>query len=232
MAIQKAIKSTTVKSTLTKQNTLFDLRNKNKNLSIPFIVGLLDGDGFIISYKHTCEFMITAHEEDQLLLEQIKNQFGGDIRKVPNKRAIRFHLNSKNAKDGINTLLNLTKSLNGHIRNNVRISQFQKACDVFSIKFVVAKPISTKNGYIAGLFCADGAIYLKSRPSSATKISKVYSESLHVRGSSSTAATPQLIKERIQRLLIGVSPRAEISIVSKFISNINDIAPAFGFVWF
>jgi hypothetical protein len=58
---------------------------KHTHLSFPFIAGLLDGDGFILSYKHTCVYELVAHELDQDLLIQLQMQFGGRTLRVKNK---------------------------------------------------------------------------------------------------------------------------------------------------
>ena len=58
--------------------------------TFPFLAGLFDGDGTIRIYKSTGEYVITTHQEDLALLEQLENQFGGVIRKVANKKANRW----------------------------------------------------------------------------------------------------------------------------------------------
>lgn len=162
MAIQKVIKPTTIKSTLTERNTLSDNLNINKNISVPFIAGLLDGDGFIRTYKHTGEYKLTMHVEDEPLLLELKHQFGGYIQKVLNKNAVRFHLNAKTALNGRETLIDLTSGLNGHIRNTIRVEQFKKLCQALGLEYVESGPITCQDGYIAGLFVADGSIYMNS----------------------------------------------------------------------
>nr|AOC61558.1 putative LAGLIDADG homing endonuclease [Gloeotilopsis planctonica] len=142
---------------------------QTKTLTYPFLAGLIDGDGHIRSYALTGEIEITMHLEDLALLEQLKNQFEGAIRPVPNKKAARFVLNAKNAKNGKQTLVDLTQGLNGHIRNSVRVEQFKKLCQALNISFKVAEKISNKDGYIAGLFCSDGTIFMNARTSAAAK---------------------------------------------------------------
>lgn len=73
---------------------------------------LIDGDGFIRAYKNTGEYTVTMHQDDEKLLLQLQCQLGGDVRQVPNKKAMRFHLNSKNAIEGKTTLIQLTNGLN------------------------------------------------------------------------------------------------------------------------
>jgi len=193
---------------------------KAENLTYPFLAGVLDGDGFIRTYKNTGEYEITMHAIDMHFLNQLKIQFGGTIRKVLHKNALRYVLNAKNALDK-NTLLTLTNGLNGHIRNTIRVNQFQKLCSALNIKFNEPKAINWNDGYVAGLFITDGSIYMNCRPSAASRKAKLLNNSL-------TAI--ELIddkEKKIQRILKGVAPVIEIRIVNKFLVNIGDIGKVF-----
>jgi hypothetical protein len=198
-------------------------------LTYPFLAGLIDGDGFLVSYSSTGEYMVTMHSEDAALLEQLQNQFGGDIRKVPYKKAVRFHLNQKNSKCGKDTLLLLTKGLNGHIRNSVRVEQFKSLCNALGVAFLAPKPITQEDGYIAGLFCSDGSVYLKSRPSRETIRNRKEKIPIVEEGKKDIGLRLQKKEDKIARLLKGVAPRAEISITCKLVTNLEGIQSAFGF---
>ena len=40
-------------------------------MTYPFLAGLLDGDGHIVVYKNTGEYVITMHIEDEPLVQRI-----------------------------------------------------------------------------------------------------------------------------------------------------------------
>lgn len=185
--------------------------------TFPFLAGLFDGDGTIRIYKSTGEYDVTTHQEDLALLEQLQSQFGGAIRKVANKKAVRWILNSKNAKNGRQTLVELTQGLNGHIRNSVRVEQFKQLCQALGIQFKAADQMSNKNGYIAGLFSSDGSVYLKARSSAKQrklkqdKIEKTDPKSVLTLNKKTVLRTlnaSNLSETKVQRLLEGVAPRA------------------------
>ena len=148
------------------------LSPKQKKLDYSFLAGLIDGDGSIKAYKTTGELVVTMHREDLPFLEHLPIGFGVVLRRVKDKNAIRFFLNSKNAKEGKETLKPLVEGLNGNIRNTIRIDQFKRLCNAFQIEYLPPVPLNSNSGYIAGLFCSDGTIYLNCRPSSETRQKK------------------------------------------------------------
>ena len=148
------------------------LSPKLKKLDYSFLAGLIDGDGFIRVYSTTGEFEVTMHREDLAFLEQLQNQFGGVLRRVKDKNAMRFVLNSKNAREGKETLKLLVEGLNGNIRNTIGLDQFKRLCNAFQIECLPPVPLNSNSGYIAGLFCSDGTIYLNCRASWSTRLSR------------------------------------------------------------
>jgi LAGLIDADG-like domain len=217
--------------------------------TFPFLAGLFDGDGTIRIYKSTGEYIVTTHQEDLALLEQLESQFGGAIRKVANKKANRWILNSKNAKNGRQTLVELTQGLNGQIRNSVRLEQFKQLCQVFGLPFKAPEKLTSKNGYIAGLFCSDGTVYLNARPSSADKKLKLAEKEKATFKAADPTLTPSSVKvqkvavstlpttgsaatkteKSIQRILKGVAPLIEVRIANQYLINVENIPASLGF---
>nr|AOC61522.1 putative LAGLIDADG homing endonuclease [Rhexinema sarcinoideum] len=206
-------------------------------LCFPFLAGLFDGDGSIRVYKSTGEYVVTMHQEDLALLEQLKNQFEGAIRKVANKKAIRWILNLKNAKNGRQTLIELTQGLNGHICNSVRIEQFKQLCQAFGFPFKAPEKLTNQNGYIAGLFCSDGTIFMNARPSAAAKKLKLAEKETALKAATPTLTSSfvevqngEALKEKsIQRVLKGVAPVIEVRIANQFLINVENLPASLGF---
>nr|YP_025793.1 putative site-specific DNA endonuclease [Tupiella akineta]AAQ18752.1 putative site-specific DNA endonuclease [Tupiella akineta] len=218
MAIQK-----NTKKLITNKPANITTSTSNK-MSYPFIAGLIDGDGHIVVFKNTGEYVITMHIEDELFLNELQQQFGGYLKKVANKKAMRFHLNAKTAINGKDTLVELTKGLNGHIRNTIRVEQFKKICTALSIIFIEPEPLTGKDGYIAGLFTADGTAFLNCRLSAAAKKEKSLNSVICKQ--LSDELSPLEIK--IQRILKGVAPFIEIRIANQLLDNVGDISKALG----
>lgn len=209
-------------------------REEKKNLSYPFLAGLIDGDGFLRSYKNTSEVTITFHEIDKPFANQLQAQLGGDVRTVPNKKAVRLFLNSKNAISGKQTLLELTQGLNGHIRNSTRVLQFKEMCLAFQVEYLTPTVLDPSSGYIAGLFCSDGSIFMNCRPSAAEKSKKIKlsgqkSNDETALETTSKIDSPAAIEARVQRILNGVAPLIEVRIVSKMLADIGDISLSLGY---
>jgi ubiquinol-cytochrome c reductase cytochrome b subunit len=118
-----------------------------------WLAGILDGAGYFHLQNNSvavCE--ITMGLEDEPLLAQIKQKLGGRLTPRSGARSVRYTLSSKNG------MIDLINRVNGLIRNSVRIPQFQKICDHFSIPFVEANGLTKKNGYMAGIFDAKGTV--------------------------------------------------------------------------
>lgn len=216
-----------LKNYVTKATYTNSSLTSSQALTLPFIAGLIDGDGFIRTYKHTGEYELTMHIEDEPLLLELKQQFGGYIQKVLNKNAVRFHLNAKTALNGKETLIDLTNGLNGHIRNTIRVKQFKKLCQALGLEHIESGPLTCQDGYIAGLFVADGTIYMNCRSSAAAKKEKLLN-----------TETSSLVKEnvkteetenKIQRILKGVAPLIEVKIANSILSNVENVSTALGF---
>lgn len=142
-----------------------------------WLAGLIDGDGNLglASNKYpTCE--ITVHIRDEPLLRKIQNKFGGSVRKRSGVNAIRWRVTKKEH------MQNLINSINGNIRNSVRLKQLYKVCDVWGIEVLPHEPLTLNNRWITGFFDGDGTInyyfYAKNRPQLFISISNKYKENL------------------------------------------------------
>lgn len=143
------------------QNKIKNTYTLNEQKWNQWLAGLIDGDGYLTIQKNNvavCE--ITMALDNEPLLEKIKHVLGGNIRSRNGYRAVRYRLGHQ---AGIKDLIN---RINGHIRNTVRVSQFQKICNYFDIEWIPAPSLTNKDGYIAGFFDADGSIYISVLKSS------------------------------------------------------------------
>jgi hypothetical protein len=77
---------------------------------------------------------------DQHCLYQIKQKFGGSVKLQSRTNAIRYRLHHKKG------LLNLINSVNGEIRNPVRILQLERILSLYNITYKKPKPLTYDNG--------------------------------------------------------------------------------------
>lgn len=131
--------------------------NPNINTELGFIqwlAGLIDGDGYFILTKKgyvSCE--ITLDVRDKKALYDIKQKYGGSIKSISNANALRYKLRHKKG------LILLINDLNGHLRNPVRLLQFNKLCVKYNIKLKYPEPLTFNNGWLSGFIDSDGSIY-------------------------------------------------------------------------
>jgi len=77
---------------------------------------------------------------DKHCLYLIKNRYGGSIKLKSGANHLRYRLHHKEG------LLKLIKSINGLIRNPIRIYQLNKICDKYKIELLQPSPLSYDNG--------------------------------------------------------------------------------------
>jgi LAGLIDADG endonuclease len=141
--------------TLTLRRTNINLNNKDDNSFNEWLAGIIDGDGcFLLSKKGYASLEITIQLRDVRCLNLIKQKFGGSVKVRANQNHIRYRLHHKSG------LLNLISSVNGLIRNPIRMLQLGKICDKYKIPFFYPEPLIYHNGWLAGFFDTDGSIYL------------------------------------------------------------------------
>lgn len=141
--------------TLTLSKTNLNSNNKDEDSFNEWLAGVIDGDGcFLLSKKGYASLEITIQLRDVRCLNLIKQKFGGSVKVRANQNHIRYRLHHKSG------LLNLISSVNGLIRNPIRMLQLAKICDNYKIPFFYPEPLTYKNGWLAGFFDTDGSIYL------------------------------------------------------------------------
>lgn len=122
-----------------------------------WLAGLIDGDGsFYLSKTGHGSLEITMDIIDERALQIIKNVYGGSIKRVYGKNALRYCLRHKK---GLTALIN---DVNGNIRNSYRLIQLNKICTKYDILTIYPNKLKFNNGWLSGFFDADGAITLNS----------------------------------------------------------------------
>jgi hypothetical protein len=134
-----------------------------------WLAGLIDGDGcFLLSKMGYASLEIVMELRDQHCLYKIKQIFGGSIKvrtgKKPRRRRGFFALRAQNHlryrlhdKKGLLFLIN---SVNGEIRNPIRLLQLGRICEKYKIELLQPKPLTYFNGWFSGFLDSDGSIYL------------------------------------------------------------------------
>ena len=126
----------------TTTTNLFNKKNLNNNISFnEWLSGLIDGDGhFQLTKKGFANLKIILHINDKKVLYVIKHKFGGSVKEISNSNALKYKLqNSKG-------LIDLINSVNGLIRNPVRMIQLNKICVKYNIKLKEPQPLTYYNG--------------------------------------------------------------------------------------
>jgi len=122
-----------------------------------WLAGLIDGDGcFTLSKKGYGALEITMEDRDIRCLYLIKDIFGGSVKQGAGKWS-RYRIHNA---IGLKNILN---SINGRVRNPVRILQVEKLCTRYNIEYKdtsVYEPLSYDNSWLAGFIDADGSVYL------------------------------------------------------------------------
>ncbi len=143
-----------------------------------WLAGLIDGDGcFLISKEGYPSLEITLNLADEKPLMQIKQQFGGSVKLRSGSKSIRYRLHNKPG------LVNLINSINGEIRNTIRITQLKNICTLLNIKYLETKPLTINNSWIMGFFDSDGCItgnLTKENPNISINIANKYIENLDI----------------------------------------------------
>lgn len=128
---------------------------KDEDFFNEWVSGIIDGDGcFLLSKKGYASLEITIQLRDVRCLNLIKQKFGGSIKVRANQNHLRYRLHHKSG------LLKLISSVNGLIRNPIRMIQLAKICDKYKISFLYPEPLTYHNGWLSGFFDTDGSIYL------------------------------------------------------------------------
>ncbi|NP_696987.1 Orf243 (mitochondrion) [Monosiga brevicollis] len=126
------------------------------NKYLDWLAGITDGDGcFTISKKGYVSFELTVETSNLKCLYRIKTVFGGNIKPGKGK----WHRYKLHHKEGI---INIVNSLNGRLRNPVRILQLDKVCALYNIKLLDTPSLNYSSNWLSGFFDADGSIYINT----------------------------------------------------------------------
>lgn len=132
--------------------TLSTFNNTNDKFN-QWLAGLIDGDGyFSINSKNNISLEILVGIEDEPILKEIQNKFGGSIHPRSGIKAIRYRLQNKPG------LFKLVTAINGNIRNTKRLVQFNKVCILLNIDFIYPIKLTKDNSWFIGFFDAEGTI--------------------------------------------------------------------------
>ncbi len=120
-----------------------------------WLAGLIDGDGSIsLTKKGYASVEIIMDIRDEHALHIIKNVYGGSIKLVSGRKALRYRLRHKQG------FLALVNDVNGEIRNSYRLMQLNKICLKYGITLIYPEKLTYENGWLSGFFDADGTITL------------------------------------------------------------------------
>lgn len=139
--------------------TLRSLSFKNCELGWnQWLAGLIDGDGcFLISKLGYTSCEITMGINDQHALLEVKQKLGGSVKLRAGMKAIRYRLHNKPG------MINLITCVNGHIRNPIRLKQFELICKKLNITILNPSLLDISNGWFSGFFDADGTITMSMK---------------------------------------------------------------------
>ena len=122
-----------------------------------WLAGLIDGDGsFYLTKKGYASLEITMDIRDEHALQIIKNVYGGSIKNLAGRNALRYCLRHKEG------FLALVRDVNGEIRNSYRLMQLNKICLKYGVTLIYPEKLTFNNGWLAGFFDADGSVTLNS----------------------------------------------------------------------
>jgi hypothetical protein len=124
-----------------------------------WLAGFVDGDGCFYFYEKENKTYLEIKQAtwNLHLLEQLKEKFGGSIRKITDGGKQNSHHYRLSQKD---RLIELLHRLNGYIRATSRTVQFKKFCNLYNITYIQPNILTPDDPYLAGMFDADGSINL------------------------------------------------------------------------
>ena len=137
-------------SETTRVKTLNNISNNKFN---QWLAGLIDADGcFGITQKKYTNCEITVSIEDEKLLRQIQNKFGGSVKLRSGVKAFRWRLHNKEG------MINLINAINGNIHHSKRLIQLHKVCSILDIPVIEPILLTKDNAWFSGFFDGDGTI--------------------------------------------------------------------------
>jgi hypothetical protein len=125
-----------------------------------WLAGFVDGDACFYHYEKRNETSLQIKQAtwNLHLLEQLKERFGGSIRKITDGGKTNSHHYSLAQRDRVIEVLH---GVNGYIRGTSRTVQFKKFCEIYNIIYIEPHALTKPDDpYLAGMFDADGSISL------------------------------------------------------------------------
>ena len=140
------------------ENLTTNQNNKEDKKFNEWLAGLIDGDGcFGITQKKYTNCEITVGLEDEKMLRQIQNKFGGSVSLRSGAKAIRYRLQNREG------MIKLVNSINGNIRQSKRLVQLHKVCLMLDIQIQMPIQLTIESAWFSGFFDADGTINFSYR---------------------------------------------------------------------
>lgn len=141
-----------------------------------WLAGLIDGDG-CFQTTTSSNLTITMGLEDEKTLMLIKSKYGGKVKLVNGKKAVKYYVGPTSH------FIQLLKDINGLIYNNIRYEQFCKACLLYGIQPLPHAQQKLEFPYIMGLLDSDGSLTLSDQnsrkwPQITLKITNKHKENL------------------------------------------------------
>lgn len=125
---------------------------------LEWLAGLIDGKGsFLLNKKGLASLEIVMNIQDKHCLYLIKNKFGGSVKLRSGAQQLRYRLHHKSG------LLLLIKSVNGLIRNPIRLLQLGKILAKYNLELNYPTELTYNNGWLSGFFDAIGSIYMNTQ---------------------------------------------------------------------
>ena len=133
-------------------NTKLCKKKLNENTHFSYwLAGLIDGDGYLgVSKKNYVCCEITLGEKELNLLNLVKKNFGGTIKKRLNVKAYRWRLHNKK---GMTKLIN---HINGKLLLNSKKIQLENLCKNLDIEVKNKNQFSKETYWLTGFYEAEG----------------------------------------------------------------------------
>ena len=123
-----------------------------------WLAGMIDGDGCFGDRESQPRLALGQQLMDVHGLIFIKKVLGyGNVveRHYTDKEKTRHFVYNVVSNAGMRDLVN---KVNGHIRNSIRVEQFQQVCMFLKIAFIPAIELTKENAWFSGFFDADGCV--------------------------------------------------------------------------
>ena len=118
-----------------------------------WLAGVIDGVGnFNLTKKGIARLTIIMDIQDKKALFNIRHKFGGSIRTIAKKNALKYQISHKKG------LIALLEAVNGLIRNPSKLLQMNKLCVKYNIKLLYPKPLTFNNGWLSGFIDSEGSV--------------------------------------------------------------------------